>query len=153
MTTVVGTWATLDVRPIVVTSTSPQMPVRVIVDLGAVAGPKAEMWAQIAASFLDDLLRSGPLVVTIRDSHGITSATVSSVSDIDAMLALAETGEPVPLDDTDPDAYVGVWRTDLAQVQRAGTYVLSEYSLAAAAAAATTTDTTTDTHDETVQHA
>jgi uncharacterized protein (DUF58 family) len=111
-------------RPMVTTSFTPLKLATVAVDLGPVEGPKAERWAQIAATFLDRTLRDGPLAVVLRDSHGIAKVSVASTDEVNAALATAQPGEPVPL--ADVSAYVGVWRNDLAKATADGVLVLSE---------------------------
>ena len=108
----------------VTTTYSPAKASTIAVDLGPVDGPKAELWAQIAGTFLDQALHHGPLTVVLRDTHGVATVSVTSVAEVDAALASAQPGEAVPLDGV--AAYVGVWRIDLPEAAAAGVLVVSE---------------------------
>lgn len=111
-------------RPMVITSVSPRSVGTVAVDLGPTEGPKAERWAQIAATFLDQALDNGPLTLVVRDSQGIARMLINSPNDVSAALASACTGEPVPIDDV--AVYLGVWRNDLEAARSAGVVIVSD---------------------------
>ena len=128
-------------RHMVTTTTSPLKPVAVVIDLGPVDGPKAEKWAQIAGTFLDRVVQTGPVAVTLRDSHGVATVSIASTDEINAALASAHTGEPVPLDEC--TAYVGVWRNDLEAAEAAGALILSEPQLQSQSPTTTATTATT----------
>jgi uncharacterized protein (DUF58 family) len=111
-------------RPMITTTVSPIAATKIAVDLGPIEGPKAEYWAQVAATFLDRELQKGPVALVVRDSQGVALIDITSPSDVSASLAAAVPGEPVPIDDV--TAYVGAWRNDLVESQRKGVVVVSD---------------------------
>ena len=108
----------------ITTTIAPIVATRVAVDLGPTNGPKAERFAQIAASFLDQMIQRGPIALVVRDSQGIALLDIATSDDVSASLAAAVPGEPVPLDDI--VAYVGAWRNDLDEARRRGILVVSD---------------------------
>ena len=111
-------------RPMITTTIAPIVATRVAVDLGPTNGSKAERFAQIAASFLDQMIQRGPIALVVRDSQGIALLDIATSDDVSASLAAAVPGEPVPLDDI--VAYVGAWRNDLDEARRRGILVVSD---------------------------
>ena len=111
-------------RPMITTTIAPIVATRVAVDLGPTNGSKAERFAQIAASFLDQMIQRGPIALVVRASQGIALLDIATSDDVSASLAAAVPGEPVPLDDI--VAYVGAWRNDLDEARRRGILVVSD---------------------------
>ena len=111
-------------QPMVATTVPTAATKTIAVDLGPTEGPKAEYWAQIAATFLDRELQRGPLALVLRDSQGVARVNIASPADVSASLAAAIPGEPVPIDDI--AAYVGVWRADLMEAARRSVVIISD---------------------------